>query len=85
MVPFHSAGLKRAERIAACQAEHRKVVQIAFKPDWTWHKGTGLFKRNDLTLAAPPIGVIVFPGSAIVESRTASRLRDRPSMRRSGR
>jgi hypothetical protein len=47
MVPFHRAGLKRAERIAACQAEHRKVVQIAFKPDWTRHRDAGLFQRNE--------------------------------------
>ena len=44
-------------------------MQIASKPDWTRHKDAGFFKKNNnLTLAAPPIGVIVFPGSDIVEN-----------------
>jgi hypothetical protein len=43
-------------------------VQIASKPDCTRHKDAGFFKKNNLTLAAPPIGVIVFPGSDTVEN-----------------
>ena len=50
MVLLHGASLKRAERIAACQAQNRKVAQIAFKSDWTRHKDAGFFKRNDVML-----------------------------------
>jgi hypothetical protein len=69
MVLLHGAGPKGAERIAACWADNRKVPQVAFKPDWTRHKNAAPFKRNDVMLEALPIGVIVFPGSGIVENR----------------
>ena len=65
---LHGAGPKGAERIAACWADNRKVPQVAFKPDWTRHKNAAPFKRNDAMLEALPIGVIVFPGSGIVEN-----------------
>ena len=68
MVLLHGAGPKGAERIAACWADNRKVPQVAFKPDWTRHKNAAPFKRNDALLEALPIGVIVFPGSGIVEN-----------------
>jgi hypothetical protein len=68
MVLLHGAGPKGAERIAACWADNRKVPQVAFKPDWTRHKNAAPFKRNDGMLEALPIGVIVFPGSGIVEN-----------------
>jgi hypothetical protein len=68
MVLLHGAGPKGAERIAACWADNRKVPQVAFKPDWTRHKNAAPFKRNDAMLEALPIGVIVFPGSGIVEN-----------------
>ncbi len=54
-----------AERIAACWADSRKVPQVVFKPDWTKHRNTAPFKRNDRMLEALPIGVVVFPGSGI--------------------
>ena len=68
MVLLHGAGPKGAERIAACWADNRKVPQVAFKPDWSRHKNAAPFKRNDVMLEALPIGVIVFPGSGIVEN-----------------
>jgi hypothetical protein len=68
MVLLHGAGPKGAERIAACWADNRKVAQVAFKPDWTRHKNAAPFKRNDVMLETLPIGVIVFPGSGIVEN-----------------
>ena len=68
MVLLHGAGPKGAERIASCWADKRKVAQVAFKPDWTRHKNAAPFKRNDAMLDALPIGVIVFPGSGIVEN-----------------
>ncbi|MGJ0393155.1 MAG: DUF2493 domain-containing protein [Methylocystis sp.] len=68
MVLLHGAGTKGAERIAACWADNRKVSQVAFKPEWTRHKNAAPFKRNDAMLEALPIGVIVFPGSGIVEN-----------------
>ncbi|AZG78772.1 DUF2493 domain-containing protein [Methylocystis rosea] len=68
MVLLHGAGPKGAERIAACWADNRKVAQVAFKPDWTRHKNAAPFKRNDVMLETLPIGIIVFPGSGIVEN-----------------
>jgi hypothetical protein len=68
MVLLHGAGPKGAERIAACWADNRKVPQVAFKPVWSRHKNAAPFKRNDVMLEALPIGVIVFPGSGIVEN-----------------
>ena len=53
------------ERIAARWADHRKVPQIAFKPDWTRHAKAAPFKRNDQLLDVLPIGVMVFPGTGI--------------------
>src|SRR3546814_9384320 len=54
-----------AERIAACWADNRKVVQVAFKPDWNRHRNAAPFKRNDELLEALPNGIIAFPGSGI--------------------
>ena len=47
---------------------HRKVPQIAFKPDWTKHAKAAPFKRNDQMLDVLPIGVIVFPGTGIQDN-----------------
>jgi hypothetical protein len=68
MVLLHGGGSKGAERIASCWADNRKVPQVAFKPDWNRHKNAAPFKRNDAMLETLPIGVIVFPGSGIVEN-----------------
>jgi hypothetical protein len=65
MVLLHGGSPKGAERIAARWADHRKVPQIAFKPDWTRHAKAAPFKRNDAMLEALPIGVLVAPGSGI--------------------
>ena len=65
MVLLHGGSPKGAERIAARWANHRKVPQIAFKPDWTKHAKAAPFKRNDQMLEVLPIGVMVFPGSGI--------------------
>ncbi|MGD9658507.1 MAG: DUF2493 domain-containing protein [Methylocystis sp.] len=65
MALLHGGAPRGAERIAACWADHRKVPQIAFKPDWARHAKAAPFKRNDQMLATLPIGVIVFPGSGI--------------------
>jgi hypothetical protein len=65
MVLLHGGSPCGAERIAACWADHRKVPQVVFKPDWTRHRNAAPFKRNDRMLEALPIGVIVFPGSGI--------------------
>ena len=37
MVLLHGSSPKGAERIAARWADHRKVPQITFKPDWSRH------------------------------------------------
>jgi YspA, cpYpsA-related SLOG family len=68
MVLLHGGSPKGAERIAARWADHRKVPQIAFKPDWTKHAKAAPFKRNDQMLDVLPIGVIVFPGTGIQEN-----------------
>jgi hypothetical protein len=65
MVLLHGGSPKGAERIAARWADHRKVPQIAFRPDWAKHAKAAPFKRNDAMLEALPIGVLVAPGSGI--------------------
>ena len=65
MVLMHGGTPKGAEKIAARWADHRKVAQIVFKPDWTRHAKAAPFKRNDAMLEAQPIGVVVFPGSGV--------------------
>jgi len=64
MVLLHGGSPKGAERIASRWADHRKVSQIAFRPDWAKGKAAP-FKRNDAMLEALPIGVLVTPGSGI--------------------
>ncbi|MGC8532966.1 MAG: DUF2493 domain-containing protein [Acidiphilium sp.] len=68
MVLLHGGSPKGAERIAARWADHRKVPQIAFKPDWTRHAKAAPFKRNDAMLTIMPIGVMVFPGTGIQDN-----------------
>jgi hypothetical protein len=68
MVLLHGGSPKGAERIAARWADHRKVPQIAFKPDWTKYAKAAPFKRNDQMLDVLPIGVIVFSGTGIQEN-----------------
>jgi hypothetical protein len=65
MVLLHGGSPRGAERIAACWADHRKVPQVVFKPDWQREGRAAPFKRNDRLLEALPIGVVVFPGSGI--------------------
>ena len=68
MVLLHGGSPRGAERIAACWADNRKVVQVAFKPDWARHAKAAPFKRNDQLLEVLPIGVVVFPGSGISDN-----------------
>ncbi len=68
MVLLHGGSPKGAERIAARWADHRKVAQIAFRPDWAKHAKAAPFKRNDAMLETLPIGVLVFPGTGIQEN-----------------
>ena len=68
MVLLHGGTPRGAEKIAACWADHRKVAQVVFKPDWTGHRKAAPFKRNDQLLDAMPIGVIVFPGSGVTDN-----------------
>jgi hypothetical protein len=65
MVLLHGGSTHGAELIAARWADHRKVPQIAFKPDWTRERRAAPFKRNDRMLEVMPAGVVVFPGSGI--------------------
>ncbi|GAA4482187.1 DUF2493 domain-containing protein [Gluconacetobacter asukensis] len=68
MVLLHGGSPKGAEFIASRWADHREIVQIAFKPDWTRHAKAAPFRRNDAMLDTLPIGVIVFPGTGIQEN-----------------
>ncbi|KTT73831.1 DUF2493 domain-containing protein [Sphingomonas sanguinis] len=68
MVLLHGGSPKGAEKVAARWADHRKVPQVAFKPDWTKHAKAAPFKRNDAMLNALPIGVIIFPGTGIQDN-----------------
>jgi hypothetical protein len=68
MVLMHGGSPKGAERIAARWADHRKVTQIVFRPDWAKHAKAAPFKRNDAMLEALPIGVMVCPGTGIQEN-----------------
>jgi len=68
MVLLHGGSPRGAERIATRWADHRKVPQIAFKPDWTRHAKAAPFKRNDQILDVLPIGVMVFPGTGIQDN-----------------
>jgi hypothetical protein len=68
MVLLHGGTPRGAEKIAACWADHRKVRQVVFKPDWAAHRKAAPFKRNDQLLDAMPIGVIVFPGSGVTDN-----------------
>ena len=68
MVLLHGGSPKGAERIAACWADARKVSQVAFKPDFNRHKNAAPFKRNDALLDILPIGVVLFPGTGIVDN-----------------
>src|SRR5471032_1726336 len=65
MVLLHGCSPKGAERIAARWADHRKVPQIGFKPDWTKHAKAAPFKRNYQMLDVLPIRVLVFPGAGV--------------------
>ncbi|MBB2201596.1 DUF2493 domain-containing protein [Gluconacetobacter tumulisoli] len=65
MVLLHGGSPRGAEFIASRWADHRQVVQIAFKPDWTKHRKAAPFRRNDAMLDTMPIGVLHFPGNGI--------------------
>ncbi|MDP0926556.1 SLOG family protein [Paracoccus onubensis] len=68
MVLLHGGTPKGAELIASRWADHRKVQQVAFRPDWTKHGKAAPFKRNDAMLDVLPVGVLVFPGTGIQEN-----------------
>jgi hypothetical protein len=68
MVLMHGKSPKGAEKIASRWADHRRVPQIGFAPDWTKHGRAAPFKRNDQMLEVLPIGVIVFPGTGIQDN-----------------
>lgn len=65
MVLLHGGSPRGAERIASRWADHRKVPQVVFKPDWSRHRNAAPFKRNDAMLDTMPVGIVAFPGSGI--------------------
>ena len=68
MVPLHGGSPKGVERIAACWADARTVPQSASRLDATRSRNAAPFKRDDLLLAALPVGAMVFPGSGISDN-----------------
>ena len=68
MVLIHGKSPKGAEKIACRWADHRKVPQVGFAPDWTKHAKAAPFKRNDQMLDVLPIGVMHFPGTGIQDN-----------------
>lgn len=68
MFLLHGATPSGAERAAACWAESRGVVQVAFRPDWNKHGKAAPFKRNDRMLEVLPAGLILFPGTGIQDN-----------------
>lgn len=70
MVLLHGGATRGAECIAARWADHRKVAQVVFKPDWNRHRNAAPFKRNDAMLEVLPVGIIAFPGSGISANLT---------------
>ena len=68
MVLLHGGSPKGAERIAACWADAKHIPQVAFKPDFNRYKNAAPFKRNDALLDVLPIGLVVFPGTGIVDN-----------------
>jgi len=66
LTPFPSC--QAPHGIAARRIAQRKVPQVAFKPDWTRHAKAAPFKRNDAMLCVLPIGVMVFPGTGILDN-----------------
>jgi len=68
MVLMHGKSPKGAEKIASRWADHRRVPQVGFAPDWTKHGRAAPFKRNDQMLEVLPIGLMVFPGTGIQEN-----------------
>lgn len=69
MILLHGGNKSGAEKIAAKWADSRNVTQVVFKPNW---KADGTrsapFKRNDKLLETMPQGLIVTPGSGIIEN-----------------
>jgi hypothetical protein len=65
MVLMHGGAPRGAELIASRWADHRKVAQIVFRPDWNRHRNAAPFKRNDAMLETLPVGLVAFPGSGI--------------------
>ena len=68
MVLLHGGAPKGTDLLAARWADHRKVSQIQFKPDWTRDRNAAPFKRNDRMLEAKPAGVVEFPGGGISQN-----------------
>lgn len=67
MVLLHSAKKSGADKIAACWAQTRGVVEIGFPlvSNGPNDRSAG-FRRNDRMLETNPTGVIVFPGPGTV-------------------
>jgi hypothetical protein len=64
-LPFATMAAVALMAKAVSVADHHKVPQIVFKPDWTRHAKAAPFKRNDQMLEALPAGLVAFPGSDI--------------------
>lgn len=65
MVLFHGGNSTGGEHIAALWARNRRVVHVAFRPDWERYQKAAPFRRNDQMLDALPKAVVACPGNGI--------------------
>lgn len=65
MVLFHGGNPTGGEQIAALWARNRKIVHVAFRPDWEHFHKAAPFRRNDEILGTLPKAVVACPGNGI--------------------
>lgn len=67
-VLLHGGGYNDAEWQASWRVNNRKLPQVAFEPDGSREENASPFTRNVAILETLRIGVIVFPGSGVIEN-----------------
>jgi len=65
MVLFHGGNSTGGEHIAALWARNRKIVHVAFRPDWGRFQKAAPFRRNDQMLEILPKALVACPGNGI--------------------
>ncbi len=65
MVLMHGGNPTGGEHIASLWARDRKIVEVAFRPDWERFRKAAPFRRNDHMLEILPKAVVACPGNGI--------------------